>query len=386
MDARPEQDRRAIEVALVLQGGGALGAYEWGVASAVLELMEEAQGAGRTVTLRAVTGVSIGAINAACIVGSDSFADARARLAALWADLTIETPPFTPPSVARDLAFYGLAHFYRPKADVWNALNWTALYDTTPLLATLRRHVSFTALNASRTAFVVTAVDVQSGELTRFRNAGGHRPPPRERHGTDRLGPPPVADATVEIGPAHILASGSLAPQFPWVALDGRRYWDGGLVDNTPLGDAIDAFSGAADSHRLLVTVDLYPLRARLPRNLAEVQDRVHELSFGNRLRQDREGARRVNAMVDTLDGLVDLARSANLEIPEALAAQIERFGRYRIVEIRDIDVQDRDGGPEDPGDDADGLRDFSAATIERRRAYGYALAIARLASAFRDP
>ena len=73
--------------------------------------------------------------------------------------------------------------------------------------------------------------------------------------------------------------------------IDDAHYWDGGLVDNAPLADAIDSFSADPDVERLLVVFNLYPLRARLPTNLPEVHDRVHELSFGNRLRQDARTA-----------------------------------------------------------------------------------------------
>src|SRR3954447_21290088 len=92
-----------VEIGLALQGGGALGAYECGAVTALLELMDEAQGLGRAVTLKCVAGVSIGAINAACVVGAGSFTDARHRLDALWDDLTLQSPSFWPPEVRRDL-------------------------------------------------------------------------------------------------------------------------------------------------------------------------------------------------------------------------------------------------------------------------------------------
>src|SRR3954452_23992489 len=89
-----KQGQKPIEVGLVLQGGGALGAYEWGAVTALLELMDEAETAGREVALKGVTGVSIGAINAACIVGSHGRADARRRLKELWEDLRLDAPSF----------------------------------------------------------------------------------------------------------------------------------------------------------------------------------------------------------------------------------------------------------------------------------------------------
>ncbi len=100
-----EPGSRRIEIGLVLQGGGALGAYEWGAVTALLDLIAKARSDGLAVELRGVTGVSVGAINAACVVGSTSLADAQRRLSGLWADLTLHAPPFTPPTMARDLAF-----------------------------------------------------------------------------------------------------------------------------------------------------------------------------------------------------------------------------------------------------------------------------------------
>ncbi len=141
---------KSVEIGLVLQGGGALGAYEFGAVIALLELMDAIDKAGRTVRLVAVTGVSIGAINAACIVGARDRADARRRLRALWADLTLETPAGWWPGASSNLSLFGLPGFYAPRRDVWNALNWTSYYDTEPMLGTLGKHVDFAALNAQR--------------------------------------------------------------------------------------------------------------------------------------------------------------------------------------------------------------------------------------------
>src|SRR6185503_2734843 len=97
---------KAIEVGLVLQGGGALGAYEFGAVTALLELMDEVERRGRTVRLVAVTGVSIGAINAACIVGASDRTDARKRLASLWSVLSLEASKYVWDGVGRNLALF----------------------------------------------------------------------------------------------------------------------------------------------------------------------------------------------------------------------------------------------------------------------------------------
>lgn len=366
-----ETSSKLLEVGVVLQGGGALGAYECGALNALLELMDEFAAQGRALVLKVVTGVSIGSINAACVVGAKTRADARARLNALWDDLMLEAPPFWIAAAQRDLAYFGLPGFYAPRPDFWTAPTWTYVYDTRPLLVTLARHVDFVALNASPTAFVVTAVEVVTGALQAFANKA--------------IGP---RIAATRIEPRHVLASGSLPPGFPWTEIDGMPYWDGGIVDNTPLGVAIDAFSADPAVDRMLVVMNLYPLRARLPRNLAAVEDRLHELSFGNRLRQDHDMARRINALVETIDALA--AKAPPEAVDEWLSARLEEARRYKIIDaIVNIDMQDPsaalDPAAQQPADDKDGMRDFSPDTVRRRRRDGFRFAHDILRPAFEN-
>jgi len=270
----------------------------------------------------------------------------------------------------RDLAYFGLPGFYTPRADFWAAPSWTYVYDTRPLLATLARHVDFAALNASATAFAVTAVEVVTGTLRAFVNR-------------------PLGKVTAtKIEPRHVLASGSLPPGFPWTEIDGMPHWDGGLVDNTPLGLAIDAFSTDAEVDRMLVVMNLYPLRARLPRNLAVVEDRMHELSFGNRLRQDHDTARRINALVETIEDLAALVPPEALD--QRLRARLDEARRYKIIDaIVNIDMQDPSAAPvpavQNPADDKDGMRDFSPETVDRRRRDGFRFAHDILRPAFEN-
>src|SRR5258707_7279241 len=116
-----------VEIGLVLQGGGALGAYEFGAIEALLELMDAIDTPGRTVTLVAVTGVSIGAINAACVVGATDRADARRRLESLWSELSLEPRNYWWGIADQDLALLGVYGFYRPRYDYWNVSGWTNL-------------------------------------------------------------------------------------------------------------------------------------------------------------------------------------------------------------------------------------------------------------------
>ena len=349
---------KATEIGLVLQGGGALGAYEYGAITALLELIDEAIGKGHAVSLKAVTGVSIGAINAACVVGAAGRTDARRRLASLWNDLVLETPMFWPRQARRDLALYGLPNFYSLRADMLSFATWTHVYDTRPLLPTLTRHVDFAELNASDTVFVVTAVDVESGVLKRFSN--------KKLDKTERT----------SIEPHHVLASGSLPPQFPWTDIkEGKlcHYWDGGIIDNTPLTDAIDAFSLGPDVNRILVVMNLFPQMSRLPSSFFEVTERVDELRFGNRVHQDVKTADRVNMLATTIDELAKLVPGA---LPAELATNVAKARAMKLVKTVELTLEPA-SKPEEA--DAYAFRDFSREGIETRKAAGRTIALETL-------
>jgi NTE family protein len=345
----------AMEIGLILQGGGALGAYEWGGILALFDLMDDAAKAGRTVTLRVVTGVSIGAINAACVVGASDRNDARRRLGALWNDFMIKAPAFVPAAVTSNIALFEVPHFYKFSPG-WN---FTYLYQTKELLETLRKHVNFAALNGSETALIVTAADVKSGQLTSFAN--------------QRVGE--VEPRTIE--PGHVLASGSLAPQFPWTRIgdgaDAPCYWDGGLIDNTPLGAAIDAFSPDPNVGKLLVVMNLFPLQSKLPQTYTEVSQRVDQLRFGNRLRQDTSTAKQFNSLIAMIERLAALVPHVPPDVRDILAS-------YKIVEPIEISL-----GPADSLSDPYGFHDFSRQGIEDRRDRGKATTAAKLRQFFAD-
>lgn len=380
---------KGVEVGLVLQGGGALGAYEWGAIEALFALMDQVAARGTTIGLKVVTGVSIGAINGACVVGAKDREDGLRRLAALWNDLKLETPfhgrfemPFSLPSFspARDMSLFGLPGFYVPRTDVWKFWRWTSFYDTKPLEATLREHVSFKDIDHSPTTFVVTAVDVEHGTLHRFRNKPVSAVQKAKRSAEQKSD---EHDKVVkEFEPRHILASGSLAPQFPWTEIDGHLYWDGGIVDNTPLGDAMEAFSEDNEVYRLLVVMNLYPLTAKEPGNLLDVTDRVHELSYGNRLRQDRAGARRINKLARAVELLAKAASDADVPLTGDLEKCVAYARRFKIAKTVEVDLQ-KSQGAQDLTDDADGLRDFSPETVDRRRLDGRTRATAALTPVF---
>ena len=357
-----------IEIGVVLQGGGALGAYEYGAMDALLEMMDKIEAGGRTVRLVAVTGVSIGAINAACVVGAGDRADARRRLKSLWSALSLDASRYWWAIAANDLSLFGVHGFYEPRRDIWGFLGWTNFYVTDPMLETLKKHVNFKALNASETAFVITAVNRSTGELIRFRNH------------------PYKDEARTEIEPAHVLASGSLPPAFPATTIDRKDYWDGGIIDNTPLGDAINAFSGPDDADRILIVMNLFRKERAAPTNMIEVNDRLEELRYGNRLRQDRQNAHTVNELVQTIEELAALVPAGSMD--QQLEARVFGASRYKVLDaITDIDLADpvlmSKAGLSPHSDKSGSFRDFSAAGIERRHDDGYKIAKLKLQELF---
>src|SRR5690242_5581628 len=167
---RPRQERTIF----VLQGGGALGAYQAGV----YEALHDAR-----VWPDWVTGVSIGAINAALIVGNRP-ENRIARLRAFWDRVSSGIPLIVPApldwlrvlfnrwSASASMAF-GVPGFFAPRfpSPLFappGQIGALSLYDTSPLLDTLRELVDFDVINARHVRISVGAVDVHKGNSVYF--------------------------------------------------------------------------------------------------------------------------------------------------------------------------------------------------------------------------
>jgi predicted acylesterase/phospholipase RssA/thioredoxin reductase len=184
------------QTALILQGGGALGAFECGVVTAM---------ARRGIRPDVIAGVSIGAINGA-ILASHPRRGVQA-MRAFWEELSQATPDLPDEPLRRLLSsaialVFGVPNFFRPRWWTWgtgmfSTTPWTWFYDTSPARDLLRRHVDFDALRSSPVRLLVSATDVESAELRVF-----------DSHIDD-------------IGQDHILASASLSPGFPWTTITG---------------------------------------------------------------------------------------------------------------------------------------------------------------------
>src|SRR5438128_5483189 len=262
---RPESYTK--KVALVLQGGGALGSYQAGVYEAL---------ASSDYKPDWVAGISIGAINAALIAGNSP--EMRVdKLREFWR--TITTSALWPVRIsdlvngaglpfdlgkqigAMHALMFGQSNFFAPRkpTDWWFGHTPTSYYDTSSLQSTLERLVDFDRINSREIRFSVGAVNVRTGNFAYFDNA------------------------ETEIRPEHVLASGALPPGFPAIEIDGEHYWDGGLVSNTPLQWVIESDPRRQDT--LAFQVDLWSSQGALPRNLAEVATRHKEIQFSSRTR-----------------------------------------------------------------------------------------------------
>lgn len=258
---------------LVLQGGGALGAYQGGVYQ---ELAENG------LTVDWVAGISIGAINAAIIAGNPP-GERVAKLESFWSRISGSVPgnpllagafprEFANEAGAAWIAAFGVPGFFSPRvpAPVFHPPGTHAalsVYDTAPLRRTLESHVDFDRINAGETRLSVGAVNIRTGNFAYFDS--------RQR----------------QIGPQHIMASGALPPGFPPVEIDGEFYWDGGLVSNTPL-DYVMTEDGC-DGDTAIFQVDLFSARGALPRTLFDVAEREKDIRFSSRTRLNTDVARR---------------------------------------------------------------------------------------------
>ncbi len=287
-------------VTLVLQGGGALGAYQ---AGAYEGLAKQAR------HVSWVAGISIGSINAAIIAGNTPHQRVE-RLREFWEQASSKSLPATLLDGIWARAFLnqfsasattvaGVPGFFNlrfPPAAVMpqGSVGASSFYDTAPLRATLERLVDFDLLNNGDIRLSLGAVNVETGNMTWF-------------------------DTTTQrIGPEHIMASGALPPGFPAVEIDGAYYWDGGLVSNTPLQYVMDAQKSQADL--CVFQVDLFNARGALPASVWQSEAREKEIRFSSRTRFNTDMMRRLHDTSAAARRLYDKLPSEMKSDPDAQA------------------------------------------------------------------
>jgi len=248
------------QTVLVLQGGGALGAYQVGVYQALHE---------RGIEPDWVIGTSIGAINGALIAGNKP-EHRLARLHAFWDRIEHSSPSevwrlwpglgslfCNLHTVSR-----GIPNFFAPNPASWAGtqaqlgVEAASYYSTAPLHATLASLVDFDLLAKRRTRLTVGAVNVASGRMRYFDN--------RES----------------VLGPQHVMASGALPPAFPAIRVDGEPYWDGGIYSNTPIEAVLDD-NPRRDS--LIFAVSMWQPSGPEPESIWQVMGRQKDIQYASR-------------------------------------------------------------------------------------------------------
>ena len=255
----------AEDCILVLQGGGALGAYQAGVFESLSEVYREPTW---------VAGISIGAINAAIITGNAA-GSRVGKLREFWELVSSSlAPPLVLPqgaaareglneASASQVMLFGVPGFFTPRFppapfQPRGSLEAISYYNTAPLRSTLERLVDFDRINSGTVRLSVGAVNVRTGNFEYF-------------------------DSTKQtIDARHIMASGALPPGFAPVEIDGEHYWDGGLVSNTPLQYVLDQ---PGKRRRVVFQVDLFAAQGALPTTLAEVTEREKDIRYSSRTR-----------------------------------------------------------------------------------------------------
>jgi NTE family protein len=295
---------RFDSIALLLQGGGSLGAYQGGVYQALTEAGLQPDW---------VAGISIGAINAAIIAGNPPERRVE-QLRRFWDRITASPlAGWTDPWLLDGASLIGVgdaAHGMLGQLSAFNALvagapgffqprfppPWffppgspeaTSFYDTAALKTTLESLVDFDRINSKAMRFSVGAVNVRTGNFVYFDTE------------------------TDTIRPEHVLASGALPPGFPAIAIDGEYYWDGGLVSNTPLQWVVDS---EPRRDTLAFQVDLWSSRGAFPRDMSEVAVRQKEIQYSSRTRASTDRLKNMQKIRAALAKLLD-------ELPAALRA-----------------------------------------------------------------
>ena len=261
-DAVEEFRRKANgQVVVVLQGGGALGAYQVGVYQALHEAGVEPDW---------IVGTSIGAINASIIAGNRP-QERLGRLDEFWGRM--ERPgawPFLPAwrgvsdawSYWSTLA-HGIPGFFEPYLPAfWGAhvpldAHRAGFYSTAALRTTLAELVDFSIVNRGAPRLTVGAANVRTSMMHYFDSRAG------------------------AITAEHIMASGALPPAFPAVRIDGELYWDGGILSNTPTEVIFDDFPRR---NSLIFAVHLWNPVGPEPRSIWEVLHRQKDIQYSSRI------------------------------------------------------------------------------------------------------
>lgn len=247
------------QIVLVLQGGGALGAYQAGVYEALHEVGIEPDW---------VIGTSIGAVNASLIAGNAP-ENRLKKLKTFWSRVECDSfdwcgvMPFVGGWLANlSTIVNGLPAFFRPNPNAFCGVHVplgpdeAGYYSTSPLAETLRELVDFSLINSGAPRLTVGAANIKTAEMHYFDSR----------------------DAKLKA--EHILASGALPPAFPPVRIGGDLFWDGGILSNTPV-EAV--FDDKPRRNSLVFTVHIWTPRGPEPNTIWDVLSREKDIQYSSR-------------------------------------------------------------------------------------------------------
>ena len=330
------------QVVLVLQGGGALGAYQAGVYQALHEHGIEPDW---------VIGTSIGAINASLIAGNAP-ADRLPRLQEFWRRInrgfiaeSVHQLPFGGPMIANAITVaMGVNGFFRPNPWSWAGLHQplgaeeAGFYSTQELAQTLTELIDFNRLSSGAPRVTVGAANVSTGEMRYFDSS--------------------TSGLTIK----HVMASGALPPAFPAVRIDGQLYWDGGILSNTPV-EAV--FDDIPRRNSLVFAVHIWNPSGEEPDTLWKVFSRQKDLQYASRakthIRRQMQLHRLRHVIAELAKRLSEEDRQNNLVREMTAYGCLTRMHVVRLL------------APPFVGDDHAKDIDFSTATVRGRWDAGYA-------------
>jgi len=332
----------AGQIALVLQGGGALGAYQVGVYQALHEAGIEPDW---------VIGTSIGAINGAIIAGNEP-AQRLERLNAFW-DLVRRDPSLNlwglwpagaGATTQTDIMVNGIRGFFVPNPDAGFGVHAplgvekAAFYRTSPLRDSLDGLVDFGCVNAGKTRLTLGAVNVSTSQMHYFDS--------REQ----------------AIDARHVMASGALPPAFPAVRIDGEAYWDGGLYSNTPVEVVLDD-KPRRDS--LIFAANVWHANGPEPETIWQVLGRQKDIQYASRATSHVRRQQQIHRMRHIIRELAQHIPEDRRRDPEV--DSMLGYGCATVMHLVPLHA------PRLEGEDHTKDIDFSAAGIDTRRKAGYA-------------
>lgn len=330
------------QIVLVLQGGGALGAYQTGVYQALHAAGIEPDW---------VVGTSIGAINASLIAGNAAGSRLE-RLEEFWRrvehgpmqQLLGAWPGLGPVAASAWTVSAGIPAFFRPNplaflgAHMPLGADSAGYYDTSPLRATLSDLVDFDRINRQETRLTVGAANVGTSEMRYFDSR----------------------DMKLDV--RHVMASGALPPAFPAVRIDGELYWDGGILSNTPVEAVFD------DNPRrssVVFAVHIWSPSGAEPETIQQVMNRQKDIQYSSRAVSHIARQKQIHRLRHVIAELAAWLPEAQREDPEL--RRLRGYGCLTRMHVVRLLAQPLDG--EDHTKDID----FSRAGIRSRREAGYA-------------